>query len=153
MLPAVRRATESLNVSPEAVLAQSALETGWGQRMPKLADGSPSYNMFGIKAGDDWHGARAVADTMEIVDGVATPKKVAFRAYASPEESVADFAKLLTNSPRYKEALASAGDAQSYIDSIGRAGYATDPEYSNKLSHILDSGTIQAALQPKLAKL
>jgi peptidoglycan hydrolase FlgJ len=153
MLPAVRRAANSLGVNPEALLAQAALETGWGQRMPRNADGSPSYNMFGIKAGEEWSGARAAADTMEVVNGVATPRRTAFRAYGSIEESVSDFAKLLASSPRYKEALAAGGDAQAYIAGIGKSGYATDPEYANKLNQILDSGTIQAVLNPALAKL
>ena len=132
MLPSVRRAANSLGVNPEALLAQAALETGWGQRMPRNADGSPSYNMFGIKAGEEWSGARAAADTMEVVNGVATPRRTAFRAYGSIEESVNDFAKLLASSPRYKEALAAGGDAQAYIAGIGKSGYATDPEYANK---------------------
>jgi peptidoglycan hydrolase FlgJ len=153
MLPAVRRAANSLGVNPEPLLAQAALETGWGQRMPRNADGSPSYNMFGIKAGEEWSGARAAADTMEVVNGVATPRRTAFRAYGSIEESVNDFAKLLASSPRYKEALAAGGDAQAYIAGIGKSGYATDPEYANKLNQILDSGTIQAVLNPALAKL
>lgn len=153
MLPSVRRAASSLGVNPEALLAQAALETGWGQRMPRNSDGSPSYNMFGIKAGEEWSGARAAADTMEVVNGVATPRRTAFRAYGSIEESVNDFAKLLANSPRYKEALAAGADAQAYIAGIGKSGYATDPEYANKLNQILDSGTIQAALHPALAKL
>jgi flagellar protein FlgJ len=153
MLPSVRRAASSLGVNPEALLAQAALETGWGQRMPRNADGSSSYNMFGIKAGDEWSGARAAADTMEVVNGVATPRHTAFRAYGSIEESVNDFAKLLANSPRYKEALAAGGDAQAYIAGIGKSGYATDPDYANKLNQILDSGTIQAVRNPPLAKL
>ena len=153
MLPAVRRAANSLGVNPEPLLAQAALETGWGQRMPRNADGSPSYNMFGIKAGEEWSGARAAADTMEVVNGVATPRRTAFRAYGSIEESVNDFAKLLASSPRYKEALAAGGNAQAYIAGIGKSGYATDPDYANKLNQILDSGTIQAVLNPALAKL
>lgn len=153
MLPAVRRAANSLGVNPEPLLAQAALETGWGQRMPRNADGSPSYNMFGIKAGEEWSGARAAADTMEVVNGVATPRRTAFRAYGSIEESVNDFAKLLASSPRYKEALAAGGDAQAYIAGIGKSGYATDPDYANKLNQILASDTIQAVLNPALAKL
>lgn len=153
MLPSVRRAASTLGLNPEALLAQAALETGWGQRMPRNADGSSSYNMFGIKAGEEWSGARAPADTIEVIDGVAAPRRSAFRAYASIEESVNDFAKLLASSPRYKEALAAGTDARAFIASMGKSGYATDPDYANKLNQILDSGTIQAALNPALAKL
>jgi flagellar protein FlgJ len=153
MLPAVQRAADELGVDAQAVLAQSALETGWGQRMPRMADGASSFNMFGIKAGPEWNGARAAADTVEVSNGVATPKRTAFRAYGSVEESVADFAKLMANSPRYKEVLAAGGNAQAYIETMGKSGYATDPEYANKLNEVLGSGTIQAVLGAKVAKL
>jgi peptidoglycan hydrolase FlgJ len=153
MMPPIRRAASSLGLNPAAILAQAALETGWGQRMPRNADGSSSFNMFGIKAGDGWTGRRAIADSMEVSNGVATPKRTAFRAYGSIEESIDDFTALLKSSPRYREAIAAGGDAQAYIAGIGKSGYATDPEYSNKLSQILHSDTVQAALGPRIAKL
>ena len=153
MMPPIRRAAGALGLNPVAILAQAALETGWGQRMPRNADGSSSFNMFGIKAGDAWTGARAMADSMEVSNGVATPKRTAFRAYGSIEESIDDFAALLKSSPRYREAIAAGGDAQAYIAGIGKSGYATDPEYGNKLNQILHSDTLQAALGPRIAKL
>ncbi|HSZ07956.1 MAG TPA: glucosaminidase domain-containing protein [Steroidobacteraceae bacterium] len=153
MMPPIRRAASALGLNPAGLLAQAALETGWGQRMPRNPDGSPSFNMFGIKAGDGWTGARAVADSMEVTDGVATPKRTAFRAYGSIEESVDDFASMLKNSPRYREAIAAGADAQAYIARIGKSGYATDPEYGNKLNQILNSDTLQAAVKPRIAKL
>jgi peptidoglycan hydrolase FlgJ len=153
MMPPIRRAAGALGLNPVAILAQAALETGWGQRLPRNADGSSSFNMFGIKAGDGWTGARAMADSMEVSNGVATPKRTAFRAYGSVEESIDDFAALLKSSPRYREAIAAGGDAQAYIAGIGKSGYATDPEYSNKLNQILHSDTLQAALGPRVAKL
>jgi flagellar protein FlgJ len=153
VMPGIRRAAAALGVNPLGMLAQAALETGWGQRMPRTADGSSSLNIFGIKAGDEWTGARATADTVEFSNGVATPRRAAFRAYGSVEESVRDFANLLKNSPRYRDAIAAGGDAQGYIRSIGSSGYATDPEYANKLNQILNSGTLQAALAPRTAAL
>ena len=153
MMPPIRRAASALGLNPAGLLAQAALETGWGQRMPRNPDGSPSFNMFGIKAGDGWTGARAVADSMEVTNGVATPKRTAFRAYGSIEESVDDFASMLKNSPRYREAIAAGADAQAYIARIGKSGYATDPEYGNKLNQILNSDTLQAAVKPRIAKL
>jgi len=93
MLPPITRAAGALGLDPMGMLAQAALETGWGQRMPRNADGSLSHNMFGIKAGDEWAGARASADTMEVANGVATPRRTTFRAYGSIEESVNDFAR------------------------------------------------------------
>ena len=75
---------------------------------------------------------------MEFSNGVATPRRTAFRAYGSIEESVNDFANLLKNSPRYRDAVAAGSDAQAYIDGIGKSGYATDPDYANKLNQILE---------------
>ncbi len=153
VLPAIRRAAATLGVNPEGLLAQAALETGWGQRMPRTADGAPSLNLFGIKAGAEWSGARATADTVEFSGGVAARRRTAFRAYGSIEESVRDFANLLKNSPRYHEALAAGNNTQAYIKSMGRTGYATDPEYSNKLNEVLSSDAFQTALGARTAAL
>lgn len=153
VLPTIQRAAQALGVNPLGMLAQAALETGWGQRMPRTADGSPSLNMFGIKAGDEWGGARAVADTVEFNGGVATQRRTAFRAYGSIGESVSDFAKLLRGSPRYRDAIAAGGSAQAYIQSIAKSGYASDPEYGNKLNQILNSNTLRAALTVRVAAL
>jgi peptidoglycan hydrolase FlgJ len=153
VMPTIRRAAAALGVNPLGMLAQAALETGWGQRMPRTADGSSSLNLFGIKAGEQWAGARATADTVEFTNGVATPRRTTFRAYGSIEESVSDFANLLKNSPRYRDAIAAGGDAQGYIHGIAKSGYATDPEYGNKLNQILSGDTLQAALTPRTAAL
>ena len=153
VLPTIRRAAGVLGVNPLGLLAQAALETGWGQRMPRTADGSPSLNIFGIKADGEWNGARAVADTVEFSGGVATPRRTAFRAYGSIEESVSDFANLLSNSPRYREAISAGGDAQAYIRSIATSGYATDPDYGVKLNQILNGNTLRAALTVRVAAL
>jgi flagellar protein FlgJ len=150
ILPTIRRAAQGLGVNPLGLLAQAALETGWGKRMARTADGTPSLNMFGIKAGEGWNGARAVADTVEFSGGVATQRRTAFRAYGSIEESVSDFANLLSSSPRYREAIAAGHNAQAYIQSIARSGYASDPDYGNKLSKILNSSTLRAALGLKI---
>jgi flagellar protein FlgJ len=153
VLPTIRRAAQSLGVNPLGLLAQAALETGWGKRMARTAEGSPSLNIFGIKAGEGWNGARAVADTIEFNGGVATQRRTAFRAYGSIEESVNDFAALLSNSPRYRDAIAAGGNAQSYIQNIAKSGYATDPDYGNKLNKILNSSTLRAALGTPAIKL
>jgi flagellar protein FlgJ len=153
VMPSIRRAAERLGLDPSAMLAQAALETGWGQRMPRNADGSPSHNLFGVKATDEWSGARATADTVEVVNGVATPRRASFRAYASVEESVNDFTNLLKNSPRYRDVIAAGGDAGAYVASMGKSGYATDPEYGNKLNQILRGETLTAALSARIAAL
>jgi flagellar protein FlgJ len=153
VLPTIRQAAAAIGVNPLGLLAQAALETGWGRRMPRTAGGASSLNLFGVKADSEWSGARAVADTVEVSGGVAKPTRTAFRAYGSIEESVGDFARLLTSSPRYREAVAAGGSAQAYVQSIARAGYATDPEYAHKLNEVLNGGTLQAALGARPLKL
>jgi peptidoglycan hydrolase FlgJ len=153
VLPTIRRAAQSLGVNPLGLLAQAALETGWGQRMPRTADGNPSLNMFGVKAGEEWSGARATAETVEFNGGVAAQRRTAFRAYGSIEESGSDFANLLKGSPRYRDVIAAGGNAQAYIQSIAKSGYATDPDYGNKLSKILNGSTLRAALNLRVAAL
>jgi peptidoglycan hydrolase FlgJ len=153
VLPTIRRAADALGVSPLGMLAQAALETGWGTRMPHTADGTPSLNMFGIKADDGWAGARAVANTVEFSGGVATQRQTAFRAYGSIQESVSDFASLLKGSHRYRNAIAAGGNAQAYVNGIGQSGYATDPEYANKLNDILNGSTLRMALNVGTRKL
>ena len=153
VLPTIRAAAEALGVDPLGMLAQAALETGWGNRMPRTADGAPSLNLFGIKADENWTGARATASTVEYAGGVATLRHTAFRAYGSIEESVKDFANLLKNSPRYRQALSAGSHPHGYAQSMGQSGYATDPQYANKLSEILNSGTLRVALSTSTAKL
>jgi peptidoglycan hydrolase FlgJ len=153
VLPTIRRAAQALGVNPLGLLAQAALETGWGQRMAHTADGNPSHNMFGIKAGEEWRGARATADTVEFKGGVATQRRTAFRAYGSIEESVSDFANLLSSSPRYRDAIGAGQSAQAYIQNIARSGYATDPEYGNKLTQILNSSALRSALTVRVTAL
>jgi peptidoglycan hydrolase FlgJ len=153
MMPPIRRIAAVLGVDPMGILAQAALETGWGQRMPRHADGSSSHNMFGVKAGDEWTGSRASADSMEVANGVATPRRTTFRAYDSIEDSVNDFASLLKSSPRYRDVIAAGGSAEAYIASMGKSGYATDPEYANKLNEILHGETLQSALAARVAAL
>jgi peptidoglycan hydrolase FlgJ len=146
ILPLARRAAAALNVSPLGILAQVALETGWGRRLAKLADGSSAFNLFGIKAGESWGGKKVAADTIEVNDGVISRRREAFRAYESPADSVDDYVQLLKTSPRYRQALAVGQDAHAYAAGLARAGYATDPDYAKKVSEILDGDTLRRAL-------
>jgi flagellar protein FlgJ len=152
VLPAIRVAANALGVSPLGMLAQAALETGWGQRVPTTADGNSSLNLFGVKAGENWTGGRAGAATVEFSGGVATPRRAVFRTYGSVQQSVSDFATVL-GSPRYRDAVAGGADARSYIDGIGKSGYATDPEYAEKLSKVLNSMTFLQAIAGSGIKL
>lgn len=121
-------------VPPQFILGQAALESGWGRRDIKMADGSTSHNLFGIKATGGWKGATVEATTTEYVGGVARKVVEKFRAYGSHAESFADHARLLTANPRYAASLKSGADAAKFAQSLQQAGYATDPLYASKLT-------------------
>jgi flagellar protein FlgJ len=119
------------------MLGQAALETGWGKREIKNADGSTSHNLFGIKAGAGWKGKTVAAVTTEYVNGVPETKLEKFRAYDSYADSMRDYAHMLTTNPRYGQVVASGGDAAGFAQGLQKAGYATDPHYAAKLSRII----------------
>ncbi|HEX5353524.1 MAG TPA: flagellar assembly peptidoglycan hydrolase FlgJ [Rhodanobacteraceae bacterium] len=146
LAPYAQAVANKLGVSMRAVLAQAALETGWGQHMPQQADGSSSNNLFGMKAGDGWQGKRVSEPTLEFKDGVAVRTNAAFRAYAGPARSFADYARLLTENPRYAGALGHGEDIAGFARALHSAGYATDPDYAAKLTTIANSDTMRDAL-------
>ena len=134
------RAAEAASGIPAAfMIAQAAHETGWGKRDIRNADGSSSNNLFGIKAGPSWKGAVAEVTTTEYVDG--QPRKVTakFRAYASAADSFADYARLMTTSPRYTGVVSNASNAQGFAQGLQDAGYATDPAYAAKLARTINT--------------
>jgi len=134
------QAAESATGIPAAfMIGQAAHESGWGRREIRHADGAPSHNLFGIKAGADWKGAVAETLTTEFIDGRAVKSLAKFRAYASHAESFADYARLMKNSPRYQPVLAQAQDAGSFASGLQRAGYATDPAYAEKLTRVINT--------------
>lgn len=148
LAPHVRQFQEKLTVHAQEaekvtgipakfMLGQAALETGWGKREIRNADGSSSNNLFGIKAGPGWKGKVATATTTEYVNGVPQTRVERFRAYDTPADSFKDYAKLITNNPRYEKVLANARDATGFAQGLQRAGYATDPQYAAKLSRII----------------
>ena len=132
MLPHATAAARELGVDVRAVIAQAALETGWGRSQPADASGN-SHNFFGIKAGASWSGATRVADTREYVADQAVTESARFRAYGSVAESVADYVHVLRDNPRYAAALGTAGDVRAFGEALQRGGYATDPAYADKL--------------------
>ncbi len=138
MLPLARQAGARLGVPAEAIVAQSALETGWGRHVMQRPDGSPAWAMFGIKAGSDWDGDTVSVTTLEIIDGEAVRERARFRAYASPAEAARDYVQFLTSRPRYAEALQAGSDASAFARGLQRAGYATDPDYAAKITRIFD---------------
>ncbi len=139
ILPAATKAAQALGVSPRSILAQAALETGWGRSMPLDAQGRPSLNLFGIKATPSWRGATAASETTEFLGGQATRQVERFRAYDSFEASFADHARLLSTSARYAGALNSGDDTHTYAAALQSGGYATDPNYARKLVAVAES--------------
>jgi flagellar protein FlgJ len=138
LLPAASKAAQQLGLEPLALIAQAALETGWGQRMFKTSSGADSHNLFGIKAHGNWQGDVAVVDTLEYRQGIAQKEKARFRAYDSPEQSMQDYVNLIQQNPRYQAALEAAADAKSYFRQLQAAGYATDPNYAEKVLSVLE---------------
>ncbi len=137
--PHAQAAAQKIGVDPKAVLAQAALETGWGKYPIAKEDGAASFNLFGIKADSRWQGDRAVVNTLEYRDGVAKREKAAFRAYQSFSESFDDYARFLQTSERYQEALRVGENATAFTQSLQHGGYATDPQYAQKINNIMSS--------------
>lgn len=145
MWPAAQAAGRELGVDPRVLIAQAALETGWGRSVMRQAEGGSSHNLFGIKAGVNWHGPSVNVATLEYRDGVAVKERANFRAYGSYAESFADYVDFIKSQPRYREALTHAGDPQRYLNELQNAGYATDPRYADKIGNIL-RGEVLAGL-------
>lgn len=120
------------------LLGHAALESGWGRSEIRAADGTPSHNLFGIKAGAGWRGRTVDVQTTEYAGGVAQKKGETFRAYDSYRDSLRDYANLLATSPRYAEVLKNTNDARAYARELQDAGYATDPRYADKLAGVID---------------
>ncbi len=121
------------------MIGQAGHESGWGKKEIKLPDGSPSFNLFGIKATGGWNGPVAEVTTTEYVGGVPQKTVAKFRAYSSYEESFKDYSRLITQSPRYAQASQQTRSVQGYANGLQRAGYATDPDYANKLSRAINA--------------
>ncbi|MEQ6341989.1 MAG: flagellar assembly peptidoglycan hydrolase FlgJ [Gammaproteobacteria bacterium] len=141
--PHAQQAGKELGVAPAALLAQAALESGWGQSVMRHPDGRSSHNLFGIKADARWQGERLSMPTLEYTDGKAVRRNEAFRSYDSFSASFTDYANFLRANPRYGQALAVAGDPQAFANALQDAGYATDPAYARKISAILHGDTLK----------
>lgn len=134
--PWAREAGERLGVAPELVAAHAALESGWGSRPLRLAQGESSHNLFGIKAGGDWQGAVTDALTTEHVNGADVKLTQRFRAYPDYRSAFNDYAQLLAGNPRFAGVLNVGRDAGAFGAALARGGYATDPDYAQKLQKV-----------------
>jgi len=131
-----RVASQQSGIPHQLIVAQAALESGWGQREIPTAGGAPSYNLFGIKAGANWSGPVTEITTTEFEQGAAKKVKAKFRVYGSYVEAIADYVKLLTSNPRYAD-VAAARSPEQAAHALQRAGYATDPQYASKLVSVI----------------
>jgi len=139
MLPHARTAAAQLGVAPEFVVAHAALESGWGKRAIRNADGSDSHNLFGIKASGDWQGKSTSITTTEYVNGTAQKKVEKFRSYDSYADAFSDYARMLKDSPRYQAALNQGRNVAGFAQGLQNGGYATDPRYARKLVDVAAS--------------
>lgn len=137
-------AADRLGVEPQVLVAQSALETGWGRKVIRSASGDSSFNLFGIKAGSEWQGDATTVRTLEFRDGVAALEKAAFRVYDSLAGSFDDYVDFLSGNPRYQSALESAPDSRAFLRGLQDAGYATDPAYAEKILSIINTDAYDA---------
>ena len=143
--PQAQEAARRLGVPPHFLVAQAALETGWGKKQIRMVDGSPSYNLFNLKAGKSWTGPVAEVMTTEFENGKAISRLERFRAYSSYEEAFEDYARLIGESPRYAEVLGKT-DAKQFAEALQQGGYATDPAYASKLARVIGGTTMRQGM-------
>lgn len=137
MLPHALQASGASGVPPQLILGQAALESGWGKREIRQADGSNSYNLFGVKAGANWHGKVAEVMTTEYKNGVASKQVEKFRAYSSYTEAFNDYAGMLSGNPRYASVMQQTDNPAGMALALQKSGYATDPKYAEKLVSVM----------------
>jgi len=131
-----KKSAKALGIDPQVLLAQAALETGWGKHVIKSADGQSSFNLFNIKTKANWNGKAATVNTLEFHNGIARQEKASFRAYDSYQDSFNDYVQFIKNSPRYHKALQQGANAERYMHELQAAGYATDPAYTDKVMRL-----------------
>lgn len=129
-------ASRILGVNPGVLIAQAALETGWGKFLPKDSQGNPSMNLFGIKADSRWEGDTVSTTTLEFIEGIPEKLTQAFRAYDSLKDSFEDYIDFIQSNPRYQSALDKTDNPKEYLEEIQNSGYATDPNYADKIHSI-----------------
>ncbi|KKA44454.1 MULTISPECIES: flagellar assembly peptidoglycan hydrolase FlgJ [unclassified Salinivibrio] len=137
LAPHARRAARALGTDPAIILAQAALETGWGKKVIANARDN-SHNLFNIKADQRWGGDKVATQTLEVYDGIPVKETASFRSYPSYQESFDDFVSFLRDNPRYEQALSQSAQPEQFIRALHQAGYATDPEYADKVIRVLD---------------
>jgi flagellar protein FlgJ len=146
LLPHAQQAASELGVDANVLLAQAALETGWGKSVIKNAQGDSSYNLFNIKADKSWQGKQARVSTLEFDGGVARKEMAGFRSYDSYKQSFDDYVSFIKSNPRYSDALKKADNPAQYVRELQKAGYATDPRYAEKIMSIYNSQMVSQSM-------
>ncbi|MCQ8128778.1 flagellar assembly peptidoglycan hydrolase FlgJ [Methylomonas rivi] len=146
LLPHARQAADELGVDANVLLAQAALETGWGKSVIKNGQGESSFNLFNIKADKSWQGNQARVSTLEYDNGAVRKEMAGFRSYDSYKQSFDDYVDFIKSNPRYSEALKKADNPAQYVRELQKAGYATDPRYAEKIMRIYNSQIAGQAL-------
>lgn len=147
LMPFAQRISQESGIDPRLMVAQAALETGWGRHMIKGDGDQPSFNLFGIKADTRWGGDAVSITTTEFRGGVPMKERADFRAYSDYEASFRDYVDFLNSNPRYRDVLASADEPEVFADKLQEAGYATDPEYGSKIRRIMNRDSLMTLSQ------
>jgi len=146
LMPYAKKVAKTLGISPAVLIAQSALETGWGKKIINGSDERSSFNLFNIKAHKSWQGDKVSKNSLEVEDGVGIKRRSEFRAYQDFAHSFSDYEHFITTNQRYQEALQQGGDAERYVEELQKAGYATDPQYADKIKQIMNNESFKATV-------
>ena len=146
--PYAQKAAQELGLDEDWLLAQAALETGWGKKVVAGDKGEASHNLFNIKADKRWQGEAVSTQTHEYHNGLRTPERAEFRRYDSIADSFSDYVAFLQNNHRYQEALANTRDGKAFVEKLQQAGYATDPHYSDKIAAVYEQ-VVTIKAQPR----
>ena len=146
LYPQAQAAAERLGISAKALIAQAAVETGWGKFMIHQGDGNNAHNLFGIKADKRWDGKKTSIDTLEFDNNLPKKQTAAFRTYNNFAESLHDYVDFVSANPRYQQALEKTAAPEEYFNELQRAGYATDPNYADKIMSVYNSSTMSDLL-------
>lgn len=146
--PVAEKTANKLGVNPEVLIAQAALETGWGSSVIKNKS-HDSHNLFNIKADNRWDGKKIAKNSLEYEKNIAVNKTSYFRAYDNVQQSFDDYANFIQSNPRYHKALKVASDSEQYLREIHKAGYATDPKYADKIIRVMRSENVQNTVKSK----
>ncbi|KKM66157.1 hypothetical protein LCGC14_1483980, partial [marine sediment metagenome] len=149
LLPVAEKISADTGIDPKLMVAQAALETGWGRHMIQGDGSQPSYNLFGIKADSRWQGDTVTITTTEFREGVPMKERADFRAYQDYESSFRDYVAFLESNPRYRDVLASADQPDVFARKLQEAGYATDPQYGDKINRIMNRDSLMTLSMDK----